>query len=217
MGGPRRRCSVKHFRFSIASLLGLIVFVAIAVAALRAASDGWDCALFTTTLAMLLVAVLLAVHRADKRRAFWLGFALFGGAYLLASLVPQIEPRLLTKKGLAYLDSKVPGRSQYMVEQLVVALDNSINQTKTMQGLALELDAPTVASSTDQGIIRLWDSASGKLLSGSGGTSENFVRIGHSLIALVLAFLGGHLSRCLYVRNQLRQGREVGPTREGAA
>jgi hypothetical protein len=192
-----------RFRFSIASLLGLVVFVAIAITALRAASDSWDSALFTTTLAMFLVSVLLTVHSAGRQRAFWFGFCLFGWAYLLASLVPQIEPRLLTTKGLAWLDAKVPGRSQYMVEQLDVALDNSINQTKTMQGLALGRNSRTVADSTDLGIIRLWYSATGKLLSGSGSTSENFVRIGHSLTALLLAFLGGQISRYLYRGRQL--------------
>ena len=41
-----------------------------------------------------------------------MGFALFGWAYLGLSLVPSIESRLITTKALAYLDSKVPGRSQ---------------------------------------------------------------------------------------------------------
>jgi hypothetical protein len=201
---------VKHFRFSIASLLGLVVFVAIAFAALRAASYGWDSALFSTVVAMLLISVLLAVHRAERKRAFWFGFCLFGGAYLVASLVPQVEQWLLTTKGLTFFDSKVPRRSQYIYEMLVVGLSNSIKQTKTGQGLALGTDARTVANNTDLGIIRLWDSATGKLLSGSGGTSENFLRIGHSLTALVLAFLGGHLSRFMYATSQTRHSTVLG-------
>ena len=59
----------------------------------------------------LLISILLAVHRTESRRAFWLGFALFGWCYLALSLVPSIESRFLTTKALAYLDSKVPGRS----------------------------------------------------------------------------------------------------------
>ena len=39
-------------------------------------------------------------------------------------------------------------------------------------------------------------------LAGSSGTTENFVRIGHSLLALIAAFLGGLLSRQLYARNR---------------
>ena len=38
--------------------------------------------------------------------------------------------------------------------------------------------------------MRLWDAATGNLLAGPIGTSENFLRIGHSLLALVVAFLG---------------------------
>src|SRR5579864_6904862 len=91
------------FRFSIASLLGAVFFVAIAIAGLRAASDLWDSILFTTTLALLLISTLLAVHRQDRRRAFWVGFALFGSAYLVASLVTPVESRLLTTKALASL------------------------------------------------------------------------------------------------------------------
>jgi hypothetical protein len=64
------------------------------------------------TLVILLTSILLAVHRIEKRRAFWLGFALFGGGYLTLSLIPSIESRLITTKGPAYLDSKVPGRPQ---------------------------------------------------------------------------------------------------------
>jgi hypothetical protein len=37
-------------------------------------------------------------------------------------------------------------------------------------------------------------------LVGSSGTTEYFVRIGHSLLALIAAFLGGLLSRYLHAR-----------------
>src|SRR5215472_6201067 len=102
---------MSRIRFTIASLLVVVLVVAVGFAALREASDLWDSGAFTLTLVVLLVSILLAVHRTESRRAFWLGFALFGWAYLGLSLVPSIEPRLLTTKALAYLDSKVPGRS----------------------------------------------------------------------------------------------------------
>jgi FG-GAP-like repeat len=41
---------------------------------------------------------------------------------------------------------------------------------------------------------RLW-------LRGSVGTTENFMRIGHSLVALIVALLGGQLSCYLHSRN----------------
>jgi hypothetical protein len=86
---------MRRLRFSIASLLMLVLFVAVAIGALREATDIWDSAVFSLTLGLLLVAVLLAVHRTDRIRAFWVGFALFGSVYLAVSLVPQVKSRLL--------------------------------------------------------------------------------------------------------------------------
>src|SRR5262245_44875802 len=97
-------------RFSIASLLILVLFVAISFAGLRAADDAWDSGILAATLMILLIAVLLAVHRTGERRAFWLGFALFGWAYLIASLVPPLEARIPSTRGLTYVGSRFPGR-----------------------------------------------------------------------------------------------------------
>ena len=104
--------AMRCIRFNIASLLIVVLFVAVGFAALRESNDLWDSGLFTLTLTVLLVSMLLAIHRTEARRAFWIGFALFGWIYLGLSLVPSIESRLLTTKAIAYLDSKVPGRSQ---------------------------------------------------------------------------------------------------------
>ncbi len=69
---------MRRFRFSIASLLVVVLYVAVGFAALRESNEIWDSGLFTLTLAALLISILLAVHRTESRRAFWLGFALFG-------------------------------------------------------------------------------------------------------------------------------------------
>src|SRR5690348_358666 len=139
---------MSRIRFTIASLLVVVLLVAVGFAALREASDPWDSGVFTLALAILLVSILLAVHRTESRRAFWLGFALFGWGYLALSLIPSIESRLLTTKALAYLDSKVPGRS---VEVLAFAPHGKL------------LSIP------GQGHVRLWDVATGKPLGGGNG------------------------------------------------
>ena len=102
---------MNRIRFTIASQLVVVLLVAVGFAALRETSDLWDSGVFTLALAVLLVSILFAVHRTGSERAFWLDFALFGWGYLGLSLVPSIEPRLLTAKALAHLDPKVPGRS----------------------------------------------------------------------------------------------------------
>ncbi len=81
---------MRRIRFNIASLLVVVLILGIGFAALRESSDLWDGGIFSLTLGVLLVSILLAIHRGDARRAFWLGFALFGGGYLVLSLVPSI-------------------------------------------------------------------------------------------------------------------------------
>src|SRR5262249_33390892 len=100
--------TMRRFRFTISSLLGLMLFLAVGFAVLREATEVWNRHVFSTTLGMLSDSVLLAIRQADRRRAFWLGFALFGWVYLGASLIPRIESRLLTTRALAQLDSMVP-------------------------------------------------------------------------------------------------------------
>jgi hypothetical protein len=169
---------MRKIRFSIASLLVVVLFLSVGFAALRESSDLWDSGIFNLTLASLLISILLAVHRTETRRAFWIGFALFGWSYLALSLVPSIESRLITTKALVYLDSKVPGRSLGVFTAQVSSNGNKL-------------------TSSGHGQVKIWDVATGKLLSSWGGITENFVRIGHSLCAVLVGWIGGLLSRRL--------------------
>ncbi len=101
---------MRRFRFHIGSLLVLVLLMGVGFAALREANDVWDGGVFTLTLGVLLISILLAVHRMGSRRAFWIGFALFGWSYIGLASIPQVAARLVTTKALAYLDSKIPGR-----------------------------------------------------------------------------------------------------------
>ena len=186
---------MRNLRFNIASILGVILFLAVGFAALRESNDYWDSGLFTLTLGVLLVSVLLSIHRSEAKEAFWIGFAPFGWVYLGLSLVPSIESRQLTTKGLAYLDSILPGRT-LRVSNLVLTGTASGGSGSQIQSVAFTIDGTKLATS-NQCVVRVWDAATGRLLSGWGGTTENFIRIGHSLLALVAAWLGGHVSRRL--------------------
>ncbi len=110
-----------------------------------------------------------------------MGFALFGSGYVGLSLIPSIESRLITTKALAYLDSKVPGRTQSFYTIRFTGTGSNHNSIQTQAGT-----------------VKLWDATTGRLLGGWAGTTENFVRIGHSLLALLVGWLGGLLSRRLW-------------------
>jgi hypothetical protein len=203
-------------RYSIASVLLVISFLAVAIAALREATDLWDSGVFTVTAGLLLASVLLAVHRTGRGRAFWLGFALFGWSYLIANLIPPIEARLLTTKALAFIDARVP-RAAFADRDGVVDLflANASAYLADVSAPNVVVGNPgggtfrdvTPGPAADPGLqpsgweTVVWSTSTGwKLLLGTGGSSGNFVRIGHSLLTLLVAMAGGALSRSIHLR-----------------
>jgi hypothetical protein len=184
---------MSRIRFTIGGLLAAVLFAAVPIAALREATALWDSGVFTVTAGLLLGSVLLAVHRTGRRRAFWVGFGLFGWAYLLAGLKPPVGSRLLTTKALVYLDSKVPRETP---AGLVVADFDSDGDVDLLVANGSATNAATVGTSS--GDVILWNSGTTlNLLPGPGGTTEHFLRVGHSILTLVVATLGGLLSRSL--------------------
>jgi hypothetical protein len=65
-----REAIVRQFRFSIASLLGVVLFISVALAALQASTDARDGRLLGLVLLMLMTAILLAVHRTHREPAY---------------------------------------------------------------------------------------------------------------------------------------------------
>src|SRR4051812_47811366 len=106
----------------------------------------------------------------------------FRVAALGLTLIPSIESRLITTKALTDLDSKVPGRTQGFFRVQFSPAGAPGNRVTT----------------SNLGTVKLWDATTGRLLGGWAGTTENFVRIGHSLLALLAGWLGGLLSRRLW-------------------
>jgi hypothetical protein len=74
---------MSRIRFSIASLLAVVLVLALAFAALRNPNRFWASATFTLAILAVSVAVVVAVARKGQARLTWLGFAVFGWASLL--------------------------------------------------------------------------------------------------------------------------------------
>lgn len=72
-------------RFSIAGLMGVVLVAAIGTAALRIPTGVWAGVMMLVAGGVLVLAVIGALCRTGKERAWWLGFSLFGWAYILWS------------------------------------------------------------------------------------------------------------------------------------
>ncbi len=187
---------MRRFRFHLGSLLMLVLVLGVGFAALRESNETWDSIIFSITLGVLLISILLAIYRAEKRRAFWLGFTLFGSAYLGFSLVPSIESRLITTKALTFLDSKMPDRASVISWQ---ALSHAANNQGEHTFLA-PFQGYVVQTRNQDGSRSSYI----RFFGGGSGSTENFMRIGHSVLALIAAFLGGLISRHLHASDQER-------------
>ncbi|MGC8638392.1 MAG: hypothetical protein ACP5XB_00775 [Isosphaeraceae bacterium] len=78
-------------RVSIAGLMGVILVVSLALAALRSNSWIWSGATTLATCALIGLAAVGAVCRTGPERAGWLGFAVLGGGYLaLVRIAPFV-------------------------------------------------------------------------------------------------------------------------------
>lgn len=192
-------------RFTIGGLLGIVAFVAVAFAALRHPTDAWDSGVFGVTLLTLLTSILLEVHRREERRAYWLGFALFGWAYLVMSLVPPIEARLPTTRLLDRLDPLLGERP--WINTLSRFIDQQDPPWARPDSRAVAfLPQGDIGEGTKRGLVFLGNAPNGSPLAVRGGTSEDFVRIGHSLLPLIFALVGGWLSRKLYASDHRDHG-----------
>jgi hypothetical protein len=72
-------------RFSIASVMAVVLFLAVGFAGLHVASVLWASALFTITVTLFAAAILGASACRGPSRMTWLGFGIFGWTYLLAT------------------------------------------------------------------------------------------------------------------------------------
>jgi hypothetical protein len=98
-------------RLSIIGMMRLVIFCAVGLTALRNATELWAGTMLTLVLGMLGIALLAILYQRGKDRAWWVGFALFSGAYLTLSFGPwfstAVQPRLVTTQLLDYIHFQV--------------------------------------------------------------------------------------------------------------
>lgn len=84
------------FRFSMRWVFAAVAYFALLAAALTDGSIHWFASLALITVFAMLVSLLGIVYRRDEQRSFWVGFAVFGWAYLIMCHVPPLANALPT-------------------------------------------------------------------------------------------------------------------------
>ena len=169
----------------------MVAVVALGCAALVNASELWASAGLTAVVGSLVVAVLAVVFRKGRARAFAGGFVICGSLYLIFAFGPwfhaNLSPSLLTTKLLAYVHAKV----QKEVPSQVAAV--------TMPSAPVQ---STLSSDDHYTYAVRWIASTGTATPVEVPSWEHFRQVGHSLWAVLFAYLSGLLARYFYATRE---------------
>lgn len=181
-------------RPTILSLMGFILALAIAIAALRNADDYWAGGLLLATPLVLCIALIAALCGPERFRARRLGFAILGGGYFALAVLGLAVPRLPTAWLLNYIHERVvpPQRFAYTL----TATANPGAGQSTFVVSSLNPKGINLVGTSSQPVIvtntptKRW----ARLLPGAANL-EAFSAVGHCLFALLAGLLGAAIAQ----------------------
>ncbi len=171
-------------RATIAKIMGVIALAALVLGGLRRPS--WLAAnvLFTTALAAQFAALVAVLVVRGPSRAYWIGFAVCGGGYLLLSVGPFLGP----------------ATSPHLVTTTLLDLVYEHCYHDPYGGPEVR-DRAVVPTRNDKWDRWNWPEAVVDPRSHNSSfvimAPETFLRIGHSFLSLPIAWAGGWLGRRL--------------------
>jgi hypothetical protein len=185
-------------RFSLQKLLVVVALIALGCAGLMYHSAGWVSILVSVTVALYAIMILRAVGQRAGPRAFSLGFAIAGIAYLLlasCSFFGSLRESLVTNYPLALA-------AQWAGERFP---EFQLNRREEDPFAGMYAGSTAVGPPLDQGIPALVTATSLDdviLLAKSNGLMplSRFFLIGHCLWSWLFAWLAGWIAERRYVR-----------------
>jgi hypothetical protein len=183
-------------RFTLRQLMTFVAFVAVGCGGLLHPSAWLASAIFTLTVIVLFVAVLAAVGRSGAARAFWIGFAIAGWGYLWVAHWPDEESYLVNPQW------QFQTTGPLLTTKLLGRVHTALHPPPKVRGGGFFSVAPERWGMNPNGSIFsslpfAQFAAPAPTPAGAQPTLDAFMRIGHSLWALLFAYLGGRLTRAL--------------------
>jgi hypothetical protein len=189
-----------RFRLSISILMVAIVLLAAGFAALRTPTPLWANVWFSIAMGLLVLAIPAAVYRREEQRAFWVGFAACGWVYFVLTLAPWFQTemgfQLVTTTILDVLSPYIV-QKEYLLRTYLGAFNPSSDPVDRTPWQAWNLlEFPPENPWRMVGYVTL-------LCPGL------YLRIGHCLFCVLVAFLGGQFVRFM-AQARLQSQREEG-------
>jgi hypothetical protein len=188
-------------RISVVGLLLLIGATAIGMAAIVSPTAELANGLFTIVGGSLLFALLAIIYRNGNRRAFWLGFCVFGSAYLLACYGPFVgstfRARLLTT---TLIDRLYAGMNPTLEDKLHEVASSSEGGLKFQWHIRFDQETDPDADSV--ALTAVGNRPASQVFIGfyPPASCSNLVwfrKSAHSIVTLWVAFVGGLVGRRL--------------------
>jgi hypothetical protein len=203
------------WRFSIRHILLWTAAIGLACVALRNASAVWVGLAQAAVLLALATAILLVIFRREAAQAYWIGFALFGGLYMLLLLVGWISTgmtnqfvdhpfrpyNLATTKASTWAYNQLVKAGALHTEQQVLGSDSMDGMGGYGGGMMMSgYGGGQYGSGPSGGAVDPYGNLGGPTTVPVlvGPNLEEFNNVAHSLWTLLIAVAGGCLARWLY-------------------
>jgi len=153
-------------------MMTLVLLGGASAAALANANAGWAQVFNSSLILALLFSLVASIYRTDSQRAFWIGFAVFGWAYLglVYGWVRYSDGNLITTSVLWE----------------VAEFFNAVDQPSA----TVTIEYPAAGGAPVATVV--------KLPPALPNPSGSFLSVGHSIWALWLAMSGGLVARVLH-------------------
>jgi len=161
-------------RFSLKTLLIAFTAAAVSLLGLLNANLAWGAFFYTAAFVLVLTGIVGAIVRPRPQRAYWIGFALFGGGYFWLALVAEGSLRFAGPNGVV----------------LEPNLATSHLLLSAHRYTFKEFDG-SIADQRASRILNARIRSSGGAFAVQRTSSEFFLQVGHSIFTVMFALVGG--------------------------